>query len=504
MGTIVSSGIVSWVSEIQGKSIILTRSCAGNIDRLQTSDWIEAVDFITQDFGIVFHITWNLKEFADTVLSLLPKDKREALNTTNKIIVDNTKIFYVDRWFGITYTKQIKGNFYDRLETNLFGIQHWMPSDTPQPMNAQELEDYGKSIILALNNMGVKPLKLTSPVGVWEDVLSSYKLPTTFSNNDIIDASLYCELMMRKEWRSAYKIGYFDKAYSFDLRAAYPHFMADLPNTDKCKIVYSDQWLKSDWAIVKAEVDIIKDKTPIVYDLEEGGHILPLGKRIDIFTVEELMWLHNHEAAKIKFIDGYFFKWLTNEKPYKEPIDKLYDIRNSGDEMVSNIARRIGQGISGKLDQDNKDSSFGDLYNPVLAAMTRSRCRLVVADFIWDNNLQDALIAVQVDEVMADKNIDGCLNGNGMGSWRLDAETPALVLGKGEIWRPDKRPLNLCMADVVEVMKAHPLRHSYNFNDGIFIDLAVMQSDIDRIYDKYPRNGKEALNNISESKPMTL
>jgi hypothetical protein len=155
------------------------------------------------------------------------------------------------------------------------------------------------------------------------------------------------------------------------------------------------------------------------------------------------------------------------------------------------------------LDQDNTDGSLGEFYNPISAAITRSRCRLAVGDFIWNNTLQNNLIAVQVDGILADRKVD--INGNNnIGSWRLEETTPALVLGKGEIWKPTKKPLNLSMDKVVEAMKTHPQRDYYKFNDGNFIDLTVMDGETDRIYDHFPKNGRQALNRTSDSKPIKV
>ena len=62
--------------------------------------------------------------------------------------------------------------------------------------------------------------------------------------------------------------------------------------------------------------------------------------------------------------------------------------------------------MSGKLDQYNNDSSLGEFYNPILALMVRSRCRLAVGNFIYENGLEDSLVRVQVDSVYCEKDLD--------------------------------------------------------------------------------------------------
>ncbi len=483
---------------IQSKDgVSLERSFGGVVDSLSTKSLQDAVEWITEPYPHSHHITTRLSDFADAVVSLLSSKDREILTEKNRLVIDNIKIFYIDRWFGITFKKPLHGNFVELRETNIFGIEPFMPNDGGVPRRTTDIEQKGIELETALNKMGIDAENWTSPVGVIGDSLRNYNLPTVYSNSAIRDAAIYCEIMMRREWRSAYQIGYFDKAYLYDMRSAYPSFIKDLPNTDKCQVKYSKEWLKADWAIVKANVDITSDYTPIVSDADE--HTLTLGKRLDIFTSEELCWLGSHKAAKIDFVDGYFFKWQPNLHPYRKAIDKLWGIRQDSDTLVSYLAKRMGQGLSGKLDQDNADGSLGEFYNPICAAITRSRCRLAVADFIWNNALQGDLIAVQVDGLLATKCIELPETAS-MGSWRVE-ETPALVLGKGGLWQPGKRYQDIAFEDIVKAMKAHPQREYYEFDKKKFIDLRVMATDIDRIYDTYPKNGYEALNSISRSKP---
>lgn len=505
MDTVKAIGIIGWSAKKNGRTVVLNKACCGDNESLTTDEWLKVVEFLTQDFGISLNVVWDLEEFADAVLALSPKEMRSKLESDVRAEMDGVKIFHIpDKWFGVTYTKHLNGNFYQPpVENNFFGLQDKIPDDYPTPENAEKVEAYGNELIGGLARMGIKPDKLTSLVGIWEGQLKQYKLPTVYSNDAISDASKYCEYMMNREWRSAYKLGYFRAGYHYDLRGAYPYFVTRLPDTDKCHVKFSTNWLRADWAICKAEVDVIADKTPIVYDTDDGGHILPLGKRTDIFTKEELLWLRDHKVAHIKFIDGYFFKWLNKWMPYYKPVINLYRMRDTDDKMVAHIARRIAQGISGKLDQSNFDGSYGDFYNPVLAAITRSRCRLAVGDFIWNNNLMDDLIAVQVDGVFTTKKV--ALNGdNGIGSWRLDAETPMLVLGKGDIWHSDKRPMGLSKEEVIEAFQSHPRKSSYSFENGSKIDFAEMQESNDRIYERFPTCGGEAMSRVTDSKPIKL
>lgn len=494
-------GIVAYKARKENGQVYLERSYAGVVDKVVSNNLEEVVVWLTQEYPNSIHVVWRLSEFVDAVLGLLSKDKNEELKQNARVILveiwGTVKVFNVEKMLGVTVKQRLHGNFYKEGETNFYQLEHWMPSGFPEPSTVVELEEYGTQVEDALETMGIEHDKLTSPVGVYAEELRQYNLPTTYSNNEIIDASLYCEFMMRREWRCAYKVGYFERAYSYDMISSYPRIIADLPSTDKCQVKFSDKWLKSDWGICKARVDITEDKTPIVYDTEDEEHLLPLGKRIDMFTTEELYWIHNHQAGKIEFIDGYFFKWLSDEKPYHKAVEKLISMRNTNEGLVASIAKNINQGISGKLDQDNADYSLGEFYNPISVAMCRSRCRLAVGDFIWGNQLNDNLISVLVDNAQVDRIVEAS---NG---WRFEGESPALVLGKGEIWKPSKKPLGLSMDEVVKAMQQYPKRSRYDFKNN-FIDLVAMSGGGDRIYNHYPQNGREALSRISGSQPIRL
>jgi len=494
-------GIVAYTAKFQGKSVLLTRAYSTHQDNLLANSWEQIAEFLTVDMGEAFHIVWDLKSFTDVIFSLLPAKTREELKTKPKTFYDNTKIFSVDRWLGITLTQPIKNNICERRENNFFGISHWLPPRTDLPADISEIVKHGEAVLAGLERMGIIPDKLTSPVGVFTGEFRYYDLPTIYSNEEIIDASNYCANMMRHEWRSAFKLGFFEQTYSYDMIAGYPSFIANFPNTDKCRIQFRDSYIKSDWAIVKGEIEVYADISPIVYDTGEG-YINPKGKWPGYFTKEEINWLLKRGLGKFKMTDGYFIDWLSCDKPYSKPVQNLFSMRGKDDEMVNNLAKRAAQGISGKLDQDNADGSLGEFYNPILAAITRSRCRLAVAGFIYDNNLLDNVLAIQVDGCLTDKQVE-VENSGRMGSWRFDGESPSLICGKGEIWKPDKKPLNISYDEIMEALRKHPNRSFYKVRDS-YIDLMISASDVDRKYEGYPKTGADLLNNIYESKAATL
>lgn len=496
-------GIVGYRAEQQAQGVLLTRSYAGIIEICLAKDFDQAVDFLTVTYPNSLHVCWSLHDFKEALFSLLPAEALDKLKEGNsRVRIDPTKIFSIDKVLGITTRKLARGNFADELETNLYQLQHWLPDGTPEPDSVASLAELGESILDALENIDIYPNKLTSPIAVYTDNLDPDSLPTVYSFNlDWLEAVNYASRMMSYEWRSAYKLGYFDQVWVYDLQSAYPAIMASLPSTDGCYAQKSNTYIKADWGILKGKVEVTAKVSPLVYDTGDG-YILPSGVWEGYFTNEEIAWLEKWGAGKFILEDGWFFKF-GSKKPYKEIVNRLLTLRRTNNGMVADLAKKVGQGLSGKLDESHQDGNLGVYYNPILAAMTRSRCRLAVADFIYTNRLVDSLIAVQVDGVISDR--EATITEYGYpGSWRFEGISPALILSKGWIWRPGKQPQGIGFEEITEAMKAQPDQSVYVFNGGKrSVDL-LLPPDDDRDYSDYPQTGREALTKHYSSQPLEL
>jgi len=396
-------GIVAYTAEEKGDLLVIHKAYAGKEDMLETNNWDELVDFLTEDKGKAIHICWSLYHFADIIFSLLPRTTQRELEAKTKVFVGDTKIFNTDRLLGITVTRQLKENFYSKTEVNLYSISHWLPGGTEIPTEATKVEQLGYEILAGLEKMVIYPTKLPSPIGVFADQLNTEELPTIFNFNlDCLEAVNWADQVARYEWRQKYnKKG----GYHYDLTSAYPYFMANLPDTRHGKVSHSNKWqFYCDWGIVSGK-------------LTKAIKASPLDRNAKYFTTEEALWGFRH-GCKFELYDGWYFNF-DGGKPYEPIINKLLEARQNGDIMASSLARKTAQGLSGKLDQYNKDGTIGELYNPILALMVRSRCRLAVADFIYKNKLEDNLIEVQVDGVTSNTKLELPATSK-PGEWRID------------------------------------------------------------------------------------
>lgn len=387
------TGIVAYTATEHSSKVIVRKSFAGKLEIVVTNNWDELTDFLVEDKGVALHICWNLGQFTNTIFSLLPIAKQRELENKVKVVHGGAKIFNTEHLLGITKMKQVKGNIYSRLENNFYSISHWLPTMDKAPGEVKEIEQLGYEIIEGLDKLGIYPSRLTSPIGLFSEQLKPDSLPTIYNfNEEWIEAMDWANQIAGYEWNKEYgKIK--EDAHQYDLTSAYASIMLDLPDTRFSIVQHSDKWLHWNWGIVRA-------------DLDTDVKILPVNKNAKYFTAEEVLWVFRRGLGKFDIKDGWYFNFSNNNKPYRTIVSKLLQARGNGSgNMVSNLAKRIANGLSGKLDQHNKDGSLGELYNPILALMVRSRCRLKVGDFIYDNHLEDKLVMVQVDSVYTTEDL---------------------------------------------------------------------------------------------------
>ena len=386
-------GIVAYKARGTKSGVVLSRCFAGITEDYTATTFEQAVSFLTEQFPNSISVCWGLYNFSDTIFSLLPKSTQKEIETKARLHVGNVKIFHTRKFLGITVTDKIKDNFYSIAENNFYGISHWFPFDNRIPDTVQEIEQLGEELLNGLDKLDIQTNKLTSPIGVFLNDIDTEGLPTIYNLNPYcLQAMDYADQVAGYEWRNEYSKRKLKTIYQYDLTSAYPSFIRDLPNTSCGTVKHSNEWVECDWGIVKST-------------LETTAKVIPVNKNAKYFTTEEIEWVEEHKLGKFTIEDGWYFSF-DKSRPYQALVEGLLKERKSKDKIVSTLAKKIAQGLSGKLDQYNSDLSYGELYNPILALMVRSRCRLKVGNFIYDNGLQDDVVKVLVDSVYTTKQVD--------------------------------------------------------------------------------------------------
>ncbi|MBU1118239.1 hypothetical protein KKD37_04745 [Patescibacteria group bacterium] len=460
--------------------------------------------FLLEDYDDVdrgtkyLKVVYDLDQFAGTIFKTLPVELVDKFDDgETKVQYGSFKIFYIpSKMLGIDgkFRTLINGNIYkeDRAETVIYHLKQYYPEALDLP--PQDVKDMGIQLINQLQRMGLNPTRLVSPISIYEEsVLSHMTVPRACHvPEEAEDALDYSMAVMNREWRSAYRLGYWETAYDYDLTSAYPSLIAKLRDIRQAKWWKSNQEQDCDWGIMKGWLTINLDISPIVCE----DNILRSGTWLEYITTEDAKFIRDYKIGDFKAIDGWFMNYAIKDcYPFDIAMNRLFGMRATN-HLVKLVSKKISVGLGGKFAEIKYDGSYGDYFNPIYRLMTTDRARLKVAKFIYDHELQDNLIGVMVDGVLADKELK-LKGGSLMGNWRLNKPTPALVLSTGYQFTGDKKPGNISFAQIYNAMKAHPNKTSY-------CDIEFNSISHDRKFDVLPKTGGQLLNNIYESKPISV
>jgi hypothetical protein len=173
----------------------------------------------------------------------------------------------------------------------------------------------------------------------------------------------------------------------------------------------------------------------------------------------------------------------------------------------------------------------------MFGAMVQERTRLEDARFIYAKKLWNKdIIAVNTDGVLSSKDIGLKPDKpKKMGQWRLTDVGPAIAESSGNVFHADKRPHGITYESLLTEIEKEPNKSYYSIkslrlvtlNDIIeekaewkqlghkkefatsSIDLVKLLSiqktgATDRVYEKIPQTGRELLDNVYSSGPITI
>lgn len=461
--------MLAYTIDSQGTKVVLHCS-DGNT--FVTDDWQEASAFLLEPCE--FAVVWNIDIFVDILSTLLRESLQEQLKSGGRILIDDRLYYYQSgRLFGINHI-------------NFYGLNRY--ADKPVT-DVNELLNLGNDVVKAYKRIGIEPTKLTSPVSVFAEKLESIPFSRAFDLSDdalsLIDATAK---VMTREWRDIYKLGYWDKdeVTDYDCTAAYPSIVAELPDITNATFFSSPVMPdKYTWGELQGNLTIIKPVHP--FFCESTGDY-PMGDLGEQSITTDMLWLLNkYQIGTFEMKHGDFF--LLPEKyvfPFKATMNRLYDIRTSGDKLVNKITKGISVGIWGKL-AERYENGLGDNFNSIYARMVTSRCMVKVASFVYHNNMENDLISVLVDGVLATKRLSVSREKK-FGQWRMNEPNPALVLSLLYQWIGDKRPAQMTYSELMPMIQSKPNSHVYGD-----VDLNLIEHP--KKFQSVPRTGKELLGN---------
>lgn len=403
---------------------------------------IKELMFIIKNNSVV----WNLDESVAPILKSLGIEACKELALHGFVNIPPLRIRYFPGKVFIIY---YLGKAY-----KIYGIDQYYPNDI-KPKTHIELQSKLEQLLQALAIMKIEPAKLTSPIAIYEPYLASYHLPAYCMPEE---AMIYAYSCSSRLWIEAFKLGYWETAYDYDLTSAFPNITKKLVDTKTL------QWTKTSYykdtavySYARCKVNIHADISPIIYEYD-GKLITPKGRWSTYLTKSEIDFIRNYNLGEVEIIDG----WWGLHTPYIQfpmqiVIERLLDYKKHSNSIVQELAKRISVGIYGKFGQHlANEQRFGDYFNPCWFTEISTRTRLNVAHFIFSNRLENSLIATSVDGVITDKKVEK-LNG----SWRENYHGEVLVVSSGMQYFDQKKPQGMTLEDIKKKVKRYPYTGYY-------------------------------------------
>lgn len=436
--------VVAYLLKVDGDQLTVQES---NGQSLTSENVDDLFDFIMDDYmekpDKIF-VTWDLADFAAPLFRKLGKACCEQLASTwhkTKLHQPYTVFFrYRTESGGVL---GIDKGVHDQT-VSIYSLSQFFPKETPEPQSAKEVKMYGDELLKAMGEAGIVPNKLTSPIASY---LSACPLP--LSSGEItpteVMAGEYAKECTSKEWRDCFKVGWWQEgeSYDYDIVNAYSSVAQYLRDTRSADYIYSRDYVPDAcWGFLKGRVTINDDVlvSPIVKVMEDGSLGTPVGSWDTYLTLWEARFINEWEIGHFDLEDGWFVQFTNNSRPLADIMVGLYNDRVKAENpMLSRYLKGVANGIVGKFLETHDDGSVGPYYNPIWHAAVTSVVRLKVAKFIYENNVQRSVVAVNTDGCLLEQKVSVPDNPT-LGEWRYSGSKPVLVLSSGYIFSADKQP----------------------------------------------------------------
>jgi hypothetical protein len=260
-------------------------------------------------------------------------------------------------------------------------------------------------------------------------ISSGYVAEKVLINNKI-DIPKFAEIPYRVQdlaWRSYYggrfeilKRGFIGEAHLYDINSAYPYALTQIPDLRKGK------WFRRKTILQEAQVGFFHIRASIPdckymppFPFKSNNILIfPTGQFETYVTLAELRACENPKWYKI--LDSYQFVPNSDEYPYKDFVEKMYqkrlELKQKKDPLQLPL-KVILNSIYGKTSQ-KVNGRIGNLFNPVIASFITGFTRAQLYQFIIQNNLEKETVAFATDSICITRKLD--INSVKLGEFSLD------------------------------------------------------------------------------------
>ena len=518
--------IVAYHITEQAGKVLITESTSENghsndEESVHSNNLTTLLSFLHEDYGECLKVVWNLDQSVSVLLKLFGIAVCRELKDTNRGHIAPFNFYYLrGKVFSCDHIPT-------RSRCNLYGLEQYFP-ELPEPEQVGEIQALGEKLTIELKKMGMAATKLTSPIAIYEGcVLSKLDLPKL---KDIPPPA--AEMAWRCTghlWIESHILGYFDKAYGYDLSSAFPNMAKTLVDIRCGKWVHSADYRPlAIYGYVQAQITIYDWVVvhPVMREVDEGL-LSPVGTWEGYYTKSQLDFITCHKIGEYKIIDGHWFIPSEMKQPLREPMAALLKYKE-GTELQHLLAKRMSTGIYGKMGEERAEE-FGPYFNPCWFAEISTGATLQVGDFLYkhgigpgDNDGYKNLLHIGVDGIKCMEQLE-IKEDRG---WRFDYEGPVLIWSSGLVYTNTTRPQGLTLADILEMIAEHPKRSlykkvltrrmtlgdalaQYRLYDigkptGFSISLNLLTAAHDRDFPKLPETGGQLLQNQYRSNPRRV
>lgn len=522
--------VIAYTADIIDNKVVIENSEG---DSVTSNNVKELLDFIGEDFSdderdVKYReckVCWDLDQVASLLVRLLPMSRvRELAGSTHT----SENIFYIpSKVLSITT---------DGHKSYIYHLAQYY-DDEPTPTDPMVIHAKAKDLLDAFWAMGLNPYKLTSPIAVYESsVLDHLTIPTILDLPDIKGYDIeelieWSERCIPRDWLEAYIIGNFkpEDTWDYDLQSAYAFALSQCFSIKYAKFAKTRNWCPdAHWGLVKGQMTINPDVrvSPIIYN-KDGHNSTRIGTWEDIFDINDVRFVERWKIGQFKLSEGWFVKYTAPVKPFEIPLQRVFNIRSKGG-LVKKLAKRIGAACWGKLIFRAADGQVNKHYNPIMAEQAVTNSRLSVANFIYENKIQDSVVHIGIDGVRSTAKVKGLKEIVKMGEWKLNPPSSCLVLSPGRVYTSEKKPGGLYYEDIIRMITGHPRESYYSANlkrrltmaeavelgnlsklgqmmdTHSSVDLNLLRTSQDRVFNEFPRNGGELLSRKYYSDPLKV
>lgn len=393
---------------------------------LSSQDPAELFGFMLEPYEKTVKVVWDIREFIKPVLSCLPSDMAKKLIQGNRIEFDGFRIWLGQtrhgNILGVSYKelKKIRGNTYQRnvYDTDIFELKQYFLGE-PEPSGINGIKDKGDYLLSVLARMGLNPTRLTSAAAIYQEcVLDKMPIPTVWNMPEESYPMMEMCANYVREWHGDYESGNWDKkkTFKFDLSAAYPSALAEMPNLKYAEYKEYEPGLITpmNWGILKGDLEITSPLSPIVD--EQGKN--KLGKFEDeVITTDDWGAIQKWGLGEFTPKSGWYLRLIKDVKLFDYIMRRLYDYRG-GNPVRDALSKSMAVSVIGKF-MEMHGEEFGPYFNGIYASMVTSKVRAKVCDFIFENHLKNDILEVTVDGLRSKKLVD-LPKIRKFGEWRIE------------------------------------------------------------------------------------